>query len=293
VTSHASPSRTDSPGWAIVTGASSGIGQCVAKRLALQGRPTVLIARRLDRLTELAKTCGAAAPSIAMSADLADPESVARVVADLAARSDEIHRIDVLINNAGYGAYRRFIDLTDEDRRRLMQVNYHAPAKLIHALLPAMVQQQFGRVINVSSVATFMGPWGHGPYVAAKSAIIGLTQTLAAEHSGSGVTFSYVLPGLVETRFFDRSSEYQAMFDRHRRHAVTPDYVARRIVALIDRPRLCVVAPRVNLFLRVLAGVSPSLAHRLVRRMSTPAELGDAAEDTTGNKPESSVSEPA
>src|SRR5689334_10477591 len=108
---------------ALVTGASSGIGARVATRLAARGMRTLLVARRLDRLDELAGKLRAQAPSDAIALDLAEPAAVEPAIAALVA---EHGSVDVLVNNAGFGRYGRFLEHEPEEHRRLMEVNYFA-----------------------------------------------------------------------------------------------------------------------------------------------------------------------
>lgn len=247
---------------AIVTGASSGIGEKLAERLAQRGFRTALIARRRDRLDSLAQRIkGHAYPT-----DLADEDAVAAVSKQIKTEHGDAQ---VLINNAGYGAYRAFLNTSLDEHNRLMQVNFTAAAALIHAVLPGMVRRGSGHVINIASVAATMGPWGHGVYAASKAAIRALTQSLAGEYRGQGVDFSCVLPGLVLTEFFDDPS-YTELFGRHRHRAITADKAADRIVRLLDRPRLELTVPARMRVLDLIAAVSPCLAHRLVTMTSRP-----------------------
>ncbi|MDX1683066.1 MAG: SDR family NAD(P)-dependent oxidoreductase, partial [Phycisphaeraceae bacterium] len=107
------------------------------------------------------------------------------------------------------------------------------------------------------------------PYAAAKSALMALTDSLAAEHEGSNVHFSCVLPGIVKTHFFDRPS-YQSVSERYLQRAITPDQAADAIIGLLDRPRVQRFIPRHYRFLDLLRVLAPGFAHRLVARKSRP-----------------------
>ena len=254
------------PATALVTGASGGIGGCIAQRLATRGYRVILTGRNRDALDQLAGRIGGNGQCVVHPLDLSNAEAVS-------AAADELQRalgpIEVLVNNAGGGFYHPFLDGSPQQHRQLMEVNYFAPAALIRALLPAMLEQQRGWVINVASMSAKVGPWGHAGYASAKAALISLTQTLAAEHAGRGVQFSAVNPGIVETPYYERS-EAAALLHRMRRHAISPDRVACATVALLDRPRLEVCVPWHNRAIDWLNALSPRLAHAIVRRQSRP-----------------------
>lgn len=261
-------------GLALVTGASSGIGHRIASRLAARGFRTLLVARRMDRLERLAAELSATAPSLAVELDLAHAEGVEPAIARLVA---EHGAVDVLVNNAGYGMYERFLDHATEDHRRLMEVNYFASVATLRAVLPGMLARGSGHVINIASMSTKMGPWGHAGYAAAKAALVSLTQTLAAEHQGDGIRFSYVNPGIVDTEYFDNLG---SLGEVTRRWRISPDVVADRIVGLLDAPRLELCIPRHYRALDLLKALAPGLAHRIVSRQSRPAPGARAAGST-------------
>ena len=277
---------------ALVTGASSGIGRQVATELARRGYRTLLVARRRDRIEALARELSAFAPAQAVPLDLADAEAIEPTVTALLGQHGPVR---VLVNNAGYGLYRRVLECTPDEHRRLMQVNYFAAVSLIMAVLPRMLPLGGGHVINIASISTKTGPWGHGAYAAAKSALVTLTQTLSVEYAGTGVHFSYVNPGMVDTEFFD-APEYAALARRYRRRAISAERVARKIVRLLDRPELELCVPRHYRVLDWLGALSPGLLSRLVGGASRPqpitaapdaARRGDADTPSASNEPRS------
>ncbi len=244
---------------AVVTGASSGIGRCVALLLAERRMRTVLIARREDALRRLAQECRAFAPSQALPLDLSDAPAVERTAAEL----DPL----VLVNNAGFGSNEPFAALSLADHLRMMQVNYFASLALIRGVLPGMLRRRRGHVVNVASIASKMGPPGHSAYAPTKAAMVSLTQCLAGEHAGSGVHFSVVNPGIVDTEFFNDPS-YAVLRGTLKRHAISPRRVARAVVSLLDRPRLEVCVPWHYRVVDVIRAISPSLLLRIVRANS-------------------------
>lgn len=265
--SHPSKSDTQKP-LAIITGASSGIGLSTAKLLAEQGYRTLLIARRADRIEALAAELSPKARSIALPLDL---EDAAILEPSITQALQEHGPADVLINNAGHSICKPMLWQTLEDHRRIMQVHYFAAVQMIQATLPIMLDRQRGHIINVASIATKMGPWGHAAYAAAKCALVSLTQTMAADYAGRGVHFSYVNPGLVRTEFFDNPG-YESIAPQVDKRGIPPEKVAQGICNLIHKPKLELCIPRHYRILDWFKAASPGWAHRIVTKGSTPAK---------------------
>ena len=251
--------------WAAVTGASSGIGRAVAIELAKRGFGTLLIARREPRLEALAREIRPLAPSRVMPADLSDRAEVESLGASLAAQSPAI---SVLVNGAGFARYESTQRQEDHFARHL-QINLLAAHSLTCALLPVMRSAGEGRIVNICSMSAFMGPWGHSGYAASKAALRSFTESLAAECHGSPIRVVGVYPGIVDTPWFEQPT-MPRLWERVGHRAVTPERVARAVARAIERPRLAVFVPWSYRLLPLIAGVSPSLAMRLVRAGSLP-----------------------
>jgi hypothetical protein len=185
---------------ALVTGASSGIGAALAHEFARHGHDVVLSARSIapmEALAEELRGLGAAATIVA--ADLAQPGGAARLVAELGARGIEI---EVLINNAGLGAFGRFDKIAAARDAEMLQVNIVALTELTRALLPAMQARRRGRIMLVASTASFI-PCPHmAVYAATKAFVRSFGEALAEELKGSGVTVNVLCPGTTATNFF-------------------------------------------------------------------------------------------
>lgn len=251
--------------FAIVTGASGGIGRCVAARLAERDLSVVLIGRREDALHEVADSLNANAPHAVVPVDLADADATDRAIDTIS----DTGTPEVFVHCAGLAMYRPLLEHSVDDDAEIMTVNYHAAVRFIRALLPGMLERGSGSIINVASIAVNMGPWGHAAYAASKAALVALTQSLAAEHTDTGVRFSYVKPGIVRTPFFE-SEQMQPLWDRVEKHAIEPDAVAIEIVRLLDRPKLELVVPRHYRVLDWINALSPTALHKLVSRNSRP-----------------------
>lgn len=192
------------PETALITGASSGIGAVFARRLAQLGYNVVLVARREDRLKQLAAELGDnyGIYAEALVADLANPRDVQKVE-DRLASSDSL---TVLINNAGFGFGREFHELRREELDRMLDVHLKASIRLCHAAVPGLVQRGRGAVVNVSSIMGFMAIPGSETYCATKSFLTVFSKALARTTSGTGVTVQALCPGLTRTEFHEAAS---------------------------------------------------------------------------------------
>ena len=277
-------SVTDAP-LAIITGASSGIGHATATGLAQRGYRTVLIARRTDRIEALARTLTQHAPSQAITLDLAHPKAAGDWLKEWVQQHGPV---SVLVNNAGVGQYELFLKQSPQAHQRIMDVNYFAPAALIRAALPGMVDQGYGRVISVCSITTRMATWGHAGYCASKNALLALSQTLEAEHRHQGIRFCCVNPGLVKTEFFD-DPRYAPLATQIQKHGIHPQCVAKAIVKLIDRPRLEVSVPGLYRVIDWLRALSPTATHRLFANSSQVTADNDGGCPPTSDTSEASA----
>jgi len=182
---------------ALVTGASQGIGEAIARRLAEQGARVVLAARSEDRLKELAARIdaggGCARP---LALDVSRPETFAERLKQL---PEDFAAVDVLVNNAGITADNLLARMSLEDWERVLRTNLTGAYALTRELLRGMMKRRWGRIVNVSSVVGLMGNAGQANYAAAKAGLIGLTKSLARELGSRSITVNAVAPGYVET----------------------------------------------------------------------------------------------
>jgi short-subunit dehydrogenase len=272
---------------AVLTGASSGIGAALAVCLAQRGYELVLVARSSERLARLVEQLPASERHVWVSIDLARPAEIETSLFDaLGTQADP----DVLINCAGVGLYRPFLESSSDDAARLMNVNYFSAAELIRMLLPGMLSRGRGHIINVASISAKIGPWGHSAYAPSKAALVSLTQTLAAEHARSGVRFSYVNPGIVDTEYFI-NQDVAPLWQGVRKRAISAQSVARRITGLLDRPRLELCVPRHYRLLELLSAIHAGMAHRLVAWQSRPRRSTSAVSAPATGAGESSSSQ--
>ena len=192
---------------ALVTGASSGLGAAFAERFAREQFHLVLVARRRQRLEDLGRRLHIehGVTVEALTADLASPSELAAVET----RIGQLPNLARLVNNAGFGAYMPFAELTADRAEELIRVQVVAVARLTHAALPGMVARREGAIINVSSRLAFSGPLGsttlpkRATYAGSKAFVNAFSQLLAGELEGTGVRVQALCPGLVATEFHE------------------------------------------------------------------------------------------
>jgi len=213
-------------GTAVVTGASAGIGEAVAKSLLDAGCTVISLQRRPPRLKH--------DRLLFHAVDFSDAASTSRLAAEVAER----HAVRYLVNNAGVNLPAMLDQATPEDLDLAMAVNVRAAMILIQAFTPGMRKSGFGRIVNISSRAA-LGKTGRTVYSSAKAAIIGMTRTLCLELAGDGITVNAVAPGPVATELFDRGhppggEKRQRVIDSIPVGRVgTPDDVARAVMFLL------------------------------------------------------------
>ena len=218
------------PTTALVTGATSGIGKAVAKKLAADGMTVVVVGRNAHRGAETVDEITAAGGQARFAeADLEDPAAIERLAA-------EVGEIDVLVNNAGSSVWAPTEDLKLADNDAMFAGNVRAPFLLVAALAPAMAARGSGSVITMGSMAGSVGLATGAAYGATKAALAALTRGWAAEYSGRGVRFNTVAPGPVYTRpeardLFDALAETTAM-----KRAAEPAEIAE-VVAFLASPK--------------------------------------------------------
>lgn len=176
---------------AVVTGASSGIGEAVARRLLDDGMTVVTVQRSPPKDSH--------ARLLFQAADLADPHAARQVAQDIAKRWP----VDCLVNNAGANAPGLLAEATIEDLQYVTNITLGAAMVLAQALVPGMKERRYGRIVNISSRAV-LGKMGRTIYSSAKAGLVGMTRTLAVETGAHGITVNCVLPGPVATAIFNR-----------------------------------------------------------------------------------------
>jgi NAD(P)-dependent dehydrogenase (short-subunit alcohol dehydrogenase family) len=201
---------------AVVTGGGSGIGLGIVERLRADG----LHVATLDLNPP-------ADDDFAYQADVTKPDEIAAALADLRTK---LGPVTVLVNAAGVEKYRRFQNLTFEEWQRIIDINLHGVFHCIQAVLPDMLAASWGRIVNISSSSTHSGQPFMSGYVSAKSAVNGLTKSLALELGPAGITVNAVPPGFIDTPMLRRSEEKGLL------GGTIEDHIQRTPVRRVGRP---------------------------------------------------------
>lgn len=244
---------------ALVTGASSGIGEVMARRLATAGVPTVVVARRVDRLQAIADEFAGVE---VLSADLLTMTGQ-RAVADRI--SDPARPVDLVVNNAGFGTNGLFHELDVERLADEVELNVSALTRLSHAALAAMVPRERGWLLNLSSVASFQPAPRLAVYAATKAYVTSLSESLHEEVKPHGVHVTALCPGLTKTEFQSVSNTEQYADDFPDIAWTSPDQVVDEGLAAVIANRALAVPGAQYKLLTAAANVTPRW---MKRRMS-------------------------
>lgn len=265
---------------ALVTGASSGIGEAAARRLAREpGVELILVARREDRLRELAEALPC--PATYLAVDLTDAHAPERVRAHVA----EHHgRLSLLVNNAGAAWRGTFAETGYANVHRHMELNFDAVVRLTEALLPLLRDTAPSSIVNVASTAGRVSRARTGAYSASKFALIGWTDSLYSEERPHGVHIGMVLPGFIATEGFPATELRESMLTRWT--VSKPEKVAEAIVETGLRGKAERYVPRPYALAAMIRILAPSLVRRVLSggaakslTTSTAGEARDASRD--------------
>lgn len=182
---------------AVITGASSGIGALLSKELARLGAVPVLIARSEDKLKKLSEEL-----QVDHDVHVADVGLTSDVAMVFERIKHKRGRVDLLVNNAGYGVFQSLEETSVEVMEDMMNVNYMGTVRCTKAVLPGMREANRGQIVNIASMAGKVGTAKSSGYTATKHAVLGFTNSLRQELSGTGITVSAVNPGPIDTPFF-------------------------------------------------------------------------------------------
>ena len=183
---------------ALVTGATGGIGEAIAREFAKMGATVVITGRNEKKLKELGDGF------IAIPADLGKPGEAERLVKEAL---DRAGRIDILVNNAGLTRDTLLMRMTDEQFDEVINVNLRASFQLCRAAIMPMMKNKFGRIINISSIVGYVGGPGQVNYAASKGGLVAMTKSIAAELGSRGITANCIAPGFIKTAMTDVLSD--------------------------------------------------------------------------------------
>jgi short-subunit dehydrogenase len=245
----------------VITGASSGIGALTAQMLSKRGAIPILVARSEDKLKETA----AGIPGVfgLYTCDVSDAVAVDETFAQILS---VYGRIDILLNNAGYGKFAGFTEMESHEFDDMMDVNYMGIVRCTKVVVPHMLERGSGQIVNVASMAGKIGTAKSVAYTATKHAVLGFTNALRQELRKSGIIVSAVNPGPIATDFFkiaDPSGNYEKSVARM---MMTPEHVASKIVKVMETGKEELDLPGLAGFGIRLYGLFPRLADKLTYR---------------------------
>jgi NAD(P)-dependent dehydrogenase (short-subunit alcohol dehydrogenase family) len=250
---------------AIVTGAASGIGRELAMELAQHGCTLVLVDMEEDGLAKALDDVKAHAPaSTAETCDISNHEQVGQMVK---AVHEHHGSIDILVNNAAIMLVKLFKDLTDDEFKRHMDVNYYGPVALIRAVVPVMEKQGKGVIINVASVGSRLVVPGTSAYAASKAAIHAFSEALYYELKDKGIHVGIIIPGGIKTGIFRSADTKLGVYYRDQ-CTTPPSKITKSIRQAIEKERFSSVVPfSSNILLGVHAHLSGIFRKSLLSRL--------------------------
>jgi short-subunit dehydrogenase len=267
-----------------ITGTSSGIGKQLAVDFAARGAIVVGCGRSILRLRETLKEVRRNSPASTMiGCDVSDAEQVRSMVTKILA---DYGKIDILINNAGVGMRKPFVESKLETIEEMIRINFLGAAYCTHAVLPSMIARKRGHVVNISSGAGKIGTLNMGAYCASKFALNGWSESLYHELKSLGIKVSIVCPGPVATEFNRDFRDTQpksppALF-------VTPEAVCRAVIKALEKNKFEVITPRWLAFLCAVKRHMPNLfrvfAQRKFRQYVARPLTNDTRSTTMGTK---------
>lgn len=242
----------------VITGASSGIGAITAQMLSKRGAIPILVARSEDKLQAIA--AGIQGKFGMYTCDVRDSARVEEMFAEI------LHvygRIDILLNNAGYGKFADFTEMPTEEFDDMMDVNYMGIVRCTKAVVPHMLERGSGQIVNLASMAGKIGTSKSVAYTASKHAVLGFTNALRQELRKSGVVISAINPGPIATDFFKTADPTGTYVKNVAKMMMTPEHVSAKLIKTMETGKEEVDLPGLAAFGIRLYGLFPRLADKL------------------------------
>jgi short-subunit dehydrogenase len=253
----------------LITGASSGIGAALCRALAQKGANLIMVARQTAPLDELADELKEITQAQAISLDISDELAVNQI-----ANKINLNAIDILINNAGIAQCARFEDLYQTDFRSMIDVNYLGQVWMTRLLLPVMKENGEGQIINIASMAGILGLAGYTGYGASKYALVGFTEALRNELSGSNIGLTLILPSDIDTPQLEREEASKPAATRALSGKVKPlsaEHAAAQILEAIKKRKLeAIVSPLSGRILLRLCRLFPRISKTVLDAITRP-----------------------
>jgi uncharacterized protein len=246
----------------LITGASSGIGRCLALDLAARGAIIVGCGRSLERLEALSTELQRSSPkSTVIKCDVAQLDQVRAMVTNILS---EFGKIDILINNAGVGMRKPFVETSISTIEEIIRINYLGTVYCTYEVLPSMIARRSGHIVNISSVAGKIGTLNVAGYCASKFAINGLSESLYHELAPLGINVSVICPGPVRTDFNKAFADMPPKSPASL--VISPEFVSAAVIKAIEGKRFEVVLPRSLALMCWFKRMTPNLFRSVVHR---------------------------
>ena len=247
----------------LITGASSGIGEVFARKLAARGRNVLLVARSEEKLVTLCNELGRSNSIRAqyVALDLSEPESAARLFAEAEKRGLQV---DMLINNAGFGSMGEFGKLDLARELNMIDLNIKSLVELTYRFLPPMIERKQGAIINVASTAAFQPVPFMATYAATKAFVLSFSEALWEENRPYGIKVLALCPGVTDTNFFEAAHGHKPPA----RASQTPEEVVDTALRGLDRGKSHIISGWTNFFMTQSERLAPrSVITRVAGRM--------------------------
>lgn len=251
-------------GYALVTGASQGLGRAIALQLAERGYGIIAVARTRSKLDEVIQKCGSmnGGRTLVIESDLTAEHAATKLVDQVMTSA---LKLDILVNNAGEAIWGRFAEKPLEDHLRMMRLNINVPIELTHLLLPLLRRSESAYILNIGSMAAYNAMATLGTYSGSKSFILRWSRSLRMELEGSGIKVCCACPGSVITGFTERAG-MQALDDLAKRFGHPPEPVAKAALNALFAGKAEVIPGLMN---RITVFVMGLLPEGLVERIAS------------------------
>lgn len=247
----------------VITGASSGFGEQIARQCACEGAHVVLVARSADRLDRLAaELVGAGGRALAVPADVGSAADVARLAA---AVKERFGHVDVLVANAGFGVLDPIAQAPVDDLEEMLDVNVLGVMRCVKAFLPDMLRRRDGQLVVMASIAGLIATHNMGYYSATKHALVALARSLMIELRGTGVRCALICPGIAATGFQQRADETKYPRITRLVSCTSAQVADATLQAIRRRAGGEVVVPWTGQVLATLGGLIPSVTRLVIR----------------------------
>lgn len=250
----------------VITGASSGIGEKIAQKVAEMGARPILLARSKEKLREICEKInqGTSANCIYFQLDVSDYEQVQTVFRKI---HQEVGYIDILLNNAGFGVFDSFHEADFEDIEKMFEVNVLGLMACTKEVLPLMIERNTGHIINIASQAGKLATPKSSGYSATKHAVLGFTNSLRMEFAKTNIFVSAVNPGPIETNFFNIADKSGNYVKNVKKFMLKSDDVAEKVIKLMIYPKRELNLPRWMGIGSVLYNLFPGIAEKVAGKM--------------------------